>query len=220
MNHQEIVTSVSAEGSAEAEFDTARFSVKAEARGKTGPDAKKALKEEASKLRSLYDAFEAEGYAEKIRTSVSVNPDYDYKSRTRKIVGYVASYSMSFRTTSLDKVSAIHDALTKIDNVAVHPPTFDVKDKSELSKLALKSAFSKCQDRFESECVILGKDPKQFEVGTWNVSYSEDNYRQPVRALSAMAEAPMGGGNEEAIAIESGKAEVTVRFQAHYVRKR
>lgn len=217
MNNQEIVTNARATGRAEAAFDTARFSVSADATGKTGPAAKEALKDVVTELRGLYDTLETEGVAERIRTSVSVQPNYDYKRTSKKLVGYTARYTMSFRTTDLDKVSQIHDALTKVDGVAVDAPTFDVKNKTELSKQALEDAFKKCQARFESECIVLGKDPNQFEVGNWGVSYSEDHQRGPVRALSAVAEG-MGGG--DAIAIESGKAEVTTRLQVSYIRKR
>lgn len=215
--NENVVTSVNANGSAVADFDMARFSASAVTTGKTGPEAKEKLKEIVLQMKELFDVYAREGIAENLRANVSVQPMYDYMKRgARKLTGYSATYNMVFHTSNLDKVSTIHDSLTNIEGVQANEPTFDVKNKGELSKEAFKAAFEKCQDRFRSECLVLGKDPERFEVGTWNVRYSEDDRGGGIRTLSVENAMP----DNEAIAIHSGKADVSCCLTVSYVLKR
>lgn len=218
-NNENIVTSVSAQGSAVADFDIARFSVTATADGKTGVKAKETLRAVALQLSDLYTVYKKEGLAENLRTNVSVQPRYDWKRNPQPtLVGYTAKYDMVFHTTNLDKVSAIHDALTNIEGVQAEAPTFDIKDKSALSKEAFEAAFDKCQDRFKSECAVLGKDVSRFEVGSWDVYYSEDRQDVGVRTLSAMNNTMPE--MDEAITIHSGKADVSCQLTVNFVHRR
>lgn len=213
------VTSANAEGVAVADFDMARFSATTSAVGSTGKEAKDSLKKTVDKMVSLYDSLKAEGVAENLRTNVSVQPKHEYnRNGEPKLVGYEAKYSMVFHTPDLDKVSKIHDSLTNINGVQANEPTFDVKNKSSLSKEAFKVAFDKCQDRFASECAVLGKDPNDFEVGSWNVHYSEDDRRGVgIRTMSANVAYEAA---ESPIEIHAGKAEVTCRLSVSYVPKK
>jgi len=219
-NDDKFVTSVSAQGAAVADFDMARFVASASATGETGKEAKEASKTVVSKMTELYESYKEEGAVENLRTNVSVAPkrEWEHRSGEHKLVGYTANYGMVFHTSELDKVSKIHDSLTNITGVTVDEPTFDVKNKSELSTQALKKAFDKCQKRFESECKVLGKDPKAYTVGSWTVRYSEDEkYRS--RAVRTMTANAALEENSNAIEIHAGKAEVTCDISISYIKR-
>lgn len=212
-----IATSVSGNGQAVADFDTARFEVVATGTGKTGPAAKTELLDTIKKLRDIYDGLEREGAAAKLKTHISVGPNWDYTTRGNKtLVGYVARYAMSFHLNNLDMVSDVHDRLTNVEGTEAHSPTFDVTNKSELSTEALRNAFEQVQKRFENECEVLGKRSSDFEIDSWNVYYNED--RGPVRAHSAMLESTPGA-SPAAIEINAGKAEIGCQLTVNYTRK-
>lgn len=213
-----VVTSVSAEGVAVADFDMARFVATATTSGASGKEAKDSLKKVVDQMTALYESLKAEKAAENLRTSVSVQPKHEWEkgNSRQKLVGYNATYTMIFHSSNLDRVSAIHDSLTNIKDVQANAPTFDVKNKSTLSKQAFEAAYKKCQERFETECNILGKNPDKYSVGSWSVHYSEDDrHGGGVRTLSAAA--PMGGGGSP-IEIHSGKAEVTCSLTVNYLK--
>lgn len=217
---KETVTNVQAIGVAIADFDTARFQATATADGTTGFSAKEELKKVALKLRELYDLLQKEKLVENLRTTVSVQPKYVYNQETlvQSINGYQATYTMIFHSTNLEKVSEIHDQLTNIPYVQAPAPTFDVKNKTELSREAFKNAFLKCQDRFQSECQTLGKKFELYEVGSWGAHYSEDNNSADVRTMAVGAAMSPEPDLETPIEIKTGKAEVTCRISVSYVR--
>lgn len=220
-NSEEVVTQVSALGAAVADFDMARFTVTATTNGDTGAEAKAALREVVDQLSALYESFASEGLVENRRTNVSVSPrrDFDHATRQHTLVGYQATYNLVFHSSNLDKVSLIHDSLTNIEGVQANEPTFDVKNKSELSKEAFQNAFDKCKERFESECAVLGKSASSYTVGHWNVHYSEDDrHGGGVRTMSM--ESAGFAADSDPIEIHTGKAEVTCNLTVAFVPKK
>lgn len=217
-DNEDVVTQVSAIGTAVADFDMARFVVTATTKGDTGAEAKAALKQVVSELSKLYESFQSEGAVENrlANTSVAPRQEYDVQKCEHKLAGYQATYNLVFHVSDLDKVSQIHDALTNIEGVQANEPTFDIKDKSALSKQAFKNAYEKCKERFESECAVLGKNSGQYTVGRWNVHYSEDDrYNGGVRTMTAN----VGGfADDDAIQIHAGKAEITCNLSIYFVK--
>ena len=214
------VTTVSATGKAESDFDTARFQITARGEAKNNQGAKEAVVQTSKDLMALYSSLEKERHVEKLKTSLSVQPKYEYKKGTPTLLGYVATYTMSFHTTSLDRVNEIQDIVTNIDNVQVESPVFDVKNKADLSRVALKKAFEKVQKRFEDECTIFGLDRKDFKVASWGARYGEDQNYGAVRAMSAVASTKNSlVGAAPDISINPGKAEINCNLQITYAWK-
>lgn len=81
--------------------------------------------------------------------------------------------------------------------MSVGSPNFSVKrqTRERLNKKALKEAFARVTDRFEAECQVLGLDPANFEVGTWEVNYSDSRRapKAPRAMMASAARAPTGG---------------------------
>ncbi len=234
-------TTVAARGSAEAPYTIANFSVSLSAKGTTVPTAKARLKSQIEELNQalldMQSKLTLEFVKNSVRTHSQVQEDWDYNNRKNEMVGYIVTYSVSFQIEDLDKVNQVFDTLTSLSNVRVGNPTFGLKpsQRERLSKKALKNAFAKAQERFETECKVLGLDATDFEISNWEVTYHDSQRGERVaRAMSARhtsnavyegaavavaAAAPIGGGAMDEIDIVSGVAEVTVNLEVGYAKK-
>lgn len=214
------VTAINVTGKVTDKFDTARFQVNATMMGKSGPEAKEKILPTVRRLDEYYQALAGKSLAEKLKTSLHVQPFYVYDKSTNanKLNGYMAVYSLSFHTSNIDEVTNIQDALTSIDNLQVSPPTFDVKNKTELSNKALRLAFEKAQKRLGEQCEILGVSVKDLEIDSWSVSYSEDRNGHNAEAMSFVGagRAAMSNSVEPQFQINPGKAEVTCSLNVVY----
>jgi Uncharacterized conserved protein len=232
-------TTVAAAGLAETEYTIANFSVSLSAKGTTVPTAKSRLKSQIEALNAalteLKEKLALEFVKNSVRTSSNVQEDWNYSNHKNEMVGYVVTYSVSFQISELDKVNEVFDALTSLSNVRVANPTFGLKpaQREKLSKKALKNAFDKARDRFETECQVLGLNAEDFEICSWEATYHDsqrgDNVgrRLSARALSnslegapiAAAASALGGGSSDQIDLVSGLAEVNVNLEVGYARK-
>lgn len=221
MSNNNIATNVNASGKAVADFDTARFQATIRGEGTTGMLAKENAAGPSKILRSFYDVLEKEGLVEKLKTSLSVQPKYEHDSKKgSKLVGYIASFTLSFHTTGLEKVSEIHDKLTSLERVEAASPTFDVKNKEDLSRSALKKAFQKSEKRFKDECEIFGLDRNLFQINSWNARYSEDNDNVGIGRSYALSASPAPSQQEPDFEINPGKAEITCSLAVSYAWKK
>ena len=138
------------------------------------------------------------------------------------------------------KVAKVYDALTSIPKVSVMQPAFSLKNGDRLNKRALKVAQKKVEERFAMECEILGLTPAEFEIASWETSYSDSQRSDRVaKGTRLMAAGSARGGAQnysasyddaEGGAIESvsqepsigftvGLASVTVNLEVGYIRK-
>jgi len=120
----------------------------------------------------------------------------------------------------LEKVSEIHDTLTNLERVEASSPTFDVKNKEQLSRVALKKAFEKAEKRIKDECETFGIDRNLLQVSAWNARYGEDHEYGAVRAMSAMAAPASGRNSEPDFELNPGKAEITCSLSVSYAWKK
>ncbi len=238
-------TTVAAQGAAETDFNLASFSISLSAEGKTSPAAKTALKRQVDELTVAVDDMKTklklEFVKHSVRASSSVQENWQYVKQERKFQGFIANYSFSFHIDDLDKVSQVYDALTSLEEVTVAAPQFALKSRDKINKKALKDAFAKVSERFETECKVLNLNPSDFEIASWEASYSDSQRSDRVaahtgrvgaaRAMSAAAttysadvsiESAMGGGGpggDEPLEIVIGKAKVTVNLEVGYARR-
>lgn len=235
-------TTVAAQGLAETPYTIANFSVALASKGKTVPAAKAILKKHIDRLNAVLGDLKVEQglkiVKNSLRTTSNVQEDWEYADRNRNFVGYVVHYNLSFQTDSLDLVSKIFDELTSLPETSVPNPTFGLKppQREKLSKKALKNAFTKAYERFETECEVLGLNASDFEIANWEVTYHDSQRGERVakamhaRAASNAIESaslsllggpsgPLGDEGSDGIELVSGLAEVTVNLEVGYAKK-
>jgi uncharacterized protein YggE len=220
------VTTVSARGEAEIDFNLARFSISLQADGENGFSANEKLKGQVELLNKTLEEVIANHEMKVVKNSVysntSVAPFYKYNDVTKvnDVSGYRAVYSRSFQTDSMDKINIVYDKLAAManDQMRVNSPTFHLRSFEKLNKKALRDAWKKVMSRFEDECKIFELEASNYQLGSWEVNYSDSN-RGSVRPMMAMAvvEAPSRGS--EPIEISLGKAKVIVNLSATFQSK-
>lgn len=238
-------TTVAAQGVAEAPYTIANFGLSLSSKGKDVPTAKSLLKYQIEALNlallNMQADLSLEFVKNSVHTSSQVQEDWEYVKNNREMRGYVLTYNLSFQIDDLDKVNKVFDVLTSLAEVRVANTTFGLKpaQREKLSKKALKNAFAKAYERFETECGVLGLDVNDFEISNWEVTYHDSRRGSRVsnamnaRAASNMdyesmlvgAQGPtgpvgaIGPGGMDAIDLVSGLAEVTVNIEVGYTKK-
>jgi len=238
-------TTVAAQGTAETKFNQVTFSVHLSEEAATVPLAKKKLTAAIDGLNESLDSVKKELSLEfvknSIRTSSNTQEHWEYvgKNNNREFQGHIINYSMVFSIDDLDMVSKVYDALTSIPKIKVMPPAFSLKNHDRLNKRALKAAQKKVVERFAMECEILGLNPDEFEIASWEATYSDSQRSDRVAkgtrlaAMSARGGGAPGASNYSADSIESasaapdepaigftvGLASVTANLEVGYIRK-
>jgi uncharacterized protein YggE len=235
-------TTVAAQGLAEAPYTIANFGISLSSKGKNVPEAKRRLKDQIEDLNlallNMQKDLSLEFVKNSVHTSSQVQEDWEYVKNNREMRGYILTYNLSFQIDDLDKVNQVFDVLTSLSEVRVANPTFGLKpaQREKLSKKALKNAFSKAYERFETECIVLGLDVNEFEIANWEANYHDS--RRGNRVAGAMAarafasnaayegamgpEGPVGAigpGSMDAIDLVSGLAQVIVNIEVGYSKK-
>lgn len=237
-------TTVAAQGEAKSDFNLAGFSVSLTATEADVPSAKVQLKKKVDALLESLEAMKTKldlkFVKNSIRASSNVQQQWEWekvKGKDQNVLkGYQASYSYSFQIDDLDKVSKVYDTLTSLPEIRVGSPYYSLKNQEKLNKKALKDAFQKVSDRFADECAVLGLDPADFEIVTWETSYSDsrrsDRVASSMKARSARAAVAMsysadivessamgGGGDDSELELVAGQAQVTVNLEVGFARK-
>ena len=237
-------TTVAAQGTAETKFDRVTFSVSLSEEANTVPDAKAQLGEAIKVLNEAVDGVKThlnlEFVKNSVRTSSNTQENWEWTGKNnnkRELRGYTMSYVLSFDVDDLDVVSRVYDALTSIPKISVRQPAFWLKNRDRLNKKALKVAQKKVEERFAMECEILGLQPDQFEIASWETNYSDsqrsDRVAKGARLSMMTAGAPAAAARSADVEVESaaapneepaigftvGMATVTVNLEVGYIRK-
>lgn len=246
-------TTVAAQGIAETAYDHAGFGLSLSGLSTSPTAAKRILAEAIAELNTTLDGLKSnlsfEYVKNSVQTSSNVQPHFEWENNTQKFRGYQVYYGMYFEIDNLDLVSKVYDALTSLVSVgddvkvSISSPTFSItpRTRERLNKKALKKAWEKVEERFETECDVLGLDPMAFEVATWEVGYSDSRRSDRVsnrlaaggaRAMAAGAPAAemfspqiesaafdTAGGAAPIIEIQVGQATVTVNLEVGFARK-
>lgn len=226
-------TTVAATGTAESNYDVVGFSVSVSAIAVASvPAAQAKLKLKVEDLNKVVEEIQKnldlKFIKGSLRSGASVHEKHEWVKQTQEFKGYEATFNLSFELDDLSKVNEVYEALTGLQDVRVNSPTFRLKNRDRLNKKALKVAFDRVQDRFESECKILGLDHTQYAIETWEASYSDTRRSDRVSArlesatYSMASAAPIGGSaraQSNALDIMSGLATVTVNLEVGFVKK-
>ena len=221
------VTSISARGFVVADFDTATFSLSFNEFAPKAREAKTKLKKGVEKITTAIDALKKKGLeimATYYRSNISVQPNqvYDQNTRAWKAAGQKATYTVTFQTSTLEMVNEVYDVLSELDvnEYTVNSPTYSVRAEAALKQQALEDAWKVAQVLFANQCGVLGFDPKNFSVTTWQVNYGGNEHhgfakgRNFTNGLAAGGGA--GGGEDDAIELNAGRAVVDVVLTANY----
>lgn len=225
----ETVTTVSAKGCVVTDFDTATFSLSFNELAPKAKDAKLKLKKGAAKITAALDDLKKRGLeflTNNYRSNITVEPNYVYNRTTgeNKMEGQKATYSVTFQTPTLEMVSEAYDLLSELEvnELSISSPAYSVRSESAFKQQALEDAWKVAQVLFTHQCKTLGFDPANFSVGTWSVNYSGHDHggfskgRNYTNAVAASM--TNGGGDDDAIELNAGRAIIDVILTVSYVR--
>lgn len=238
-------TTVAAQGTAETDYDLAHFSVALTAENKTAPSAKADLKKQVDALIAALDAMKAKLSLEFVKNSVNTHTSvqekwvYNPKKSENEFAGFTAHYRYNFQISELNLVSEVYDVLSSLEEATTASPSFSIKQstRDKVNKKALKAAFKKVQDRIETECGVLGLNVADFEIASWEATYSDSQRSDRVaaatrksagaRVMSAMTYSAdvdlesvgsSRGEGSEPLEIVVGKAQVTANLEVGYAK--
>lgn len=221
MRNDDTLISVTAEGVAEAEFTSVRYSLSASSKGKTAPEAKANLRVMRDALYAVLGAKaeEAGVNLDRLETSLTVGPQirYDRTSGDRRQDGYLANYSLRFTGTEVGAATALHDALTEISLVSVDSPEFLVDASTDLDARAFEDGAKKAKAAFTQQCGVLEMNADDFEIKSWSSHRAGGGHRGEIVALAACESTEEG---KSPIFVSGGKAEVRLNCVLSFGKKR
>jgi len=222
-----IVTTVSATGETEGKYDLATFSLVLTAEDALVPGVKLRLKTKIDELEDalkfIIDDLKVKLVKDSTRTNMNVQPKYHWDNNNNRVNdGFSGTYTLSFQVESMDKINQIYEALSNLHEVTLHSPSFQLKSVDRLNKKALKNAWKKVTERFADECEVLGLTPTDYEIESWEATYS-DSKRPVAPAGARLAAARMVQDADEmvddAIDITPGAAKVNVGLNVSFKKK-
>jgi uncharacterized protein YggE len=221
------VVSVNGTGLAYGKFCAANYSLIIQGKGKTGPKAKAATRAVQEKLFRAMENLQENGVVivpGKTRSTLTVAKDYARNTTLGSFfAGYTATFGLTFRSRDLDRIAEIHDALTSIEGAEVTSPKFlmDPEHKEELRRTAFENAVKQAKQRFEEQCLVIGNDPKQYEITSWDSRSGRDtnsNFKGMTNNFS-----PLENDEDFFIAVrnnvESGEARVELHLTIDFSKK-
>lgn len=246
MSNVLIATTVAATGEADAPYNLATFTLVLMREGETQIEAKEKITTLAEEFYAILDDLENNLGVKIVKDSLTANPSSQlnqvWENGVRVVKGHNSYYHITFQVSTLDKVSLVYDKLSNLDGIQMSSPHFSLKNSDKLNGKALAKAWLKVTARFAEECKVLGLNPEDFQVASWETSYS-DSHRtgrrlsaaKSARGIQLQSFSDLGGGEA---AIESapgaafatgsspavleivvGRASVEVNLNVSYVKK-
>ncbi len=182
--------------------------------------SKAALEKVNERTNTIIKLIEDQGIAKKDiqTTNFQVNPEYDWATSGRKLLGYKAVHSIKVTIKNVDekgtKVSKLIDSISEKDTkIEIQSITFDVENRSnalsEARKLAYEKAESKAKELAKLSDNKLGK-----AVVISDISY-DYNTTTP---NTAMKNLEIASSADRAVATEvsTGEMELDIRIQVSF----
>ncbi|MFN2260113.1 MAG: SIMPL domain-containing protein [Parasphingopyxis sp.] len=172
--------------------------------------AQAALSENNRRMRSVLDALEAAGIAERdIQTSsINLNPRYDYQERSEpRLVGYNASNQLSIRFREIERAGQIIDALVGQGVNQINGPSLEIDNPDEAMDEARLDALTKARARAELYAGGLGMRVARI------VAISEGGASRPPMPMARMAASDV---SEESLQIAPGEQQVSVSLSVTF----
>ncbi len=202
------VIAVSGLGQVAGTPDTLVLQLRVESRG---ADVTAALGSANSTVTKVVTALKAKGVRPAgIKTSgLSVQADYRYEKESQRLIGYIASQSMSVKLRDLSTAGAAVSAATEAggNSVRIDGASLDLDSDSALVVEARASAFAEAKAKAEQYAKLAGRPLGQIS----SVSESVSNPPVPMPYATASA-APMNAKLAD-VPIQPGSQEVEVRVE-------
>ena len=152
-----------------------------------------------------------------VTTIYTYNPTYDYKydynSETPTVNGYQADHTLSITCKDVDMLDSVIGVVTDCGMSEIYNVEYDVSNRSELYRQALKAAIEEAAAKAEGMAEAVGMTIDHLESVTENTGFDEHTVSTYDGAVSMKAEAAGTG-------IRSGSVSVTASVTAVYeVRK-
>ena len=190
---------VSGTGYAAAGSDMAIIRVGVETEGNTAIEA---MRSNSERTRALLKVLKAQGVADlDLQTSsLNLQPRYDYpKNRngeqTRRLLGYTAINTVTARVMDLDQVGGALDAAIDAGGNRIDSIQFDLKDPTEVLRLARDAAWQNALAQAEQLAALAGE-----QLGKVTKIESYQHNPGPVHMAEARAlrssDVPIQGGQQ------------------------
>lgn len=144
-------------GDAEARPDIARFEIGIAAQR---PDVAAAREASAALQTQVLDAIRAGGVAaEDVQTThLSIQPEYEYSSGGRNLLGYTARNSVNVRVRDLDRLASIIDSAVRAggNEVQLHGIGFELDDPEVVRAEARAEAMARARSSAEQLARLAG----------------------------------------------------------------
>ncbi len=197
------------EGRAMAAPDRAVFNVGVEVRRPTVTEARTGSAETTARM---LEALRGAGVAaEDVQTSqLSIQPDYEYTEQGRRLLGYLATNTVSVRMTALDRVGEAIDAAVTAggDSARLDGLRFELTDpaaaRAEARRKAVEDARARAEQLAGASGVELGDAVAVEEVASGGTPPGPVMLR--MEAAQADARTP----------VEAGTAEITVEVRVRF----
>jgi uncharacterized protein len=201
------VIAVSGLGQVAGTPDTLLLQLRIESRG---ADVTAALGAANTAVTKVVAAIKANGVAARdIKTSgLSVQPDYRYERETQRLIGYIATQSMSVKLRDLNKAGTAVSAATEAggNSVRIDGASLDLDSDSDLVVAARANAFAEAKAKAEQYAKLAGRGLGQ--VSSVTESVSNPPVPTPYNMSDQSAEAKLA-----AVPIQPGSQEVEVRVE-------
>lgn len=137
----------------------------------------------------------------------NINPNYDFREGSQKIIGYSAGTNLSIKVKQIDNVNSVIDAATANGANQVGGISFDVNDKTKAENEAREKAVEQAKTKARQAAKIAG-----FKLGKI-INYNENfgGFPGPL-PLRAMAEDVSGTPTQ----VEPGSSEIVITVTLSY----
>lgn len=202
---------VTATGTIDAIPDVAKVTFGITHKASTVSAVEDEINETFERIEDALDEFDIED--EDIKTSnYRIYPEYDYRSKTRKITGYTGTHQQTITIRDLDDVNEIVDAVTDAGANMINNVNFTIDDSDEWNSRARAEAIKKAKAKAK-----LIADEADIKLGKILSIDQGTNYPQPYYR-DVTLEAGFGGGSDEEILpdIEPGSQELRATVTLTY----
>ena len=187
-----------------------QVSLGVEIQGKTAEDVQK---EAARKSSAVVDLLKKRNVEKLTTTGIRLNPVYSYSNNIKRITGYAASNTVSFRI-STDKAGTLLDDAVKAGATQINGVSFIASDEAIASaqKQALKKATQDAQEQAETVLSSLKLEQKDI------ISIQINGATPPPPPMLYRAEAAKASLIDASTPIVAGEQEVqaSVTLQISY----
>jgi hypothetical protein len=172
---------------------------------------KDAMAKVNDKINQVMDILKTNNIPEKdVQTSnISLSPEYDWSTTPKYLKGQRATEGLTINIKKIDptaeKVSAIIDAVSAINNIELGGITFDIEDKTPFYTQARELAFQKAKQKADELAKLGGVEL----LKPVSISDTSVNYYSPVYSNAYMMNATKSADSAGS-QIATGQLEVDI----------